>query len=95
MERFCACSSESNVIFNYLAHALIISSSLQLRESVGFLVCFLGIDLVLIGQCPTSCFNGCCASVDKRSQHLGSDGVYLDDITALEPEVAALYFPKR
>ncbi|XP_031435992.1 phosphatidate phosphatase LPIN1 isoform X2 [Clupea harengus] len=31
---------------------------------------------------------------DKRSQHLGSDGVYLDDITALEPEVAALYFPK-
>uniref|UniRef100_A0A8C7N8V4 phosphatidate phosphatase n=1 Tax=Oncorhynchus kisutch TaxID=8019 RepID=A0A8C7N8V4_ONCKI len=32
---------------------------------------------------------------DKRSHHLGSDGVYLDDITELEPEVAALYFPKR
>ncbi|XP_029980438.1 phosphatidate phosphatase LPIN1 isoform X3 [Sphaeramia orbicularis] len=31
---------------------------------------------------------------EKRSQHLGSDGVYLDDITELEPEVAALYFPK-
>ncbi|XP_058469595.1 phosphatidate phosphatase LPIN1 isoform X2 [Solea solea] len=31
---------------------------------------------------------------DKRSRHLGSDGVYLDDITELEPEVAALYFPK-
>ncbi|CAL8350981.1 unnamed protein product [Merluccius merluccius] len=31
---------------------------------------------------------------EKRSQHLGSDGMYLDDITALEPEVAALYFPK-
>uniref|UniRef100_A0A671WRQ9 phosphatidate phosphatase n=1 Tax=Sparus aurata TaxID=8175 RepID=A0A671WRQ9_SPAAU len=31
---------------------------------------------------------------DKRSRHLGSDGVYLDDITDLEPEVAALYFPK-
>uniref|UniRef100_A0A672FNG3 phosphatidate phosphatase n=1 Tax=Salarias fasciatus TaxID=181472 RepID=A0A672FNG3_SALFA len=30
----------------------------------------------------------------KRSQHLGADGVYLDDITELEPEVAALYFPK-
>uniref|UniRef100_A0A665SY73 phosphatidate phosphatase n=1 Tax=Echeneis naucrates TaxID=173247 RepID=A0A665SY73_ECHNA len=29
-----------------------------------------------------------------RSQHLGADGVYLDDITELEPEVAALYFPK-
>ncbi|KAJ7988969.1 hypothetical protein DPEC_G00314700 [Dallia pectoralis] len=31
---------------------------------------------------------------DKRSHHLGLDGVYLDDITELEPEVAALYFPK-
>ncbi|XP_033840273.1 phosphatidate phosphatase LPIN1-like isoform X2 [Periophthalmus magnuspinnatus] len=31
---------------------------------------------------------------EKRSQHLGTDGVYLDDITALQPEVAALYFPK-
>uniref|UniRef100_A0A672FH31 phosphatidate phosphatase n=1 Tax=Salarias fasciatus TaxID=181472 RepID=A0A672FH31_SALFA len=33
-------------------------------------------------------------SLEKRSQHLGADGVYLDDITELEPEVAALYFPK-
>lgn len=32
---------------------------------------------------------------DKRSRHLGADGIYLDDITELEPEVAALYFPKR
>ncbi|KPP61153.1 hypothetical protein Z043_120783, partial [Scleropages formosus] len=32
---------------------------------------------------------------EKRSRHLGADGVYLDDITGLEPEVAALYFPKR
>uniref|UniRef100_A0A4W5PQY0 phosphatidate phosphatase n=1 Tax=Hucho hucho TaxID=62062 RepID=A0A4W5PQY0_9TELE len=31
---------------------------------------------------------------DKRSHHLGSDGIYLDDITELEPDVAALYFPK-
>ncbi|GAA6082692.1 phosphatidate phosphatase LPIN1-like isoform X1, partial [Tachysurus ichikawai] len=31
---------------------------------------------------------------DKRSCHLGSDGVYLDEITELGPEVAALYFPK-
>ncbi|KAM9409601.1 phosphatidate phosphatase LPIN1 isoform 2-T2 [Pholidichthys leucotaenia] len=31
---------------------------------------------------------------EKRSQHLGNDGIYLDDITDLEPEVAALYFPK-
>ncbi|XP_068598491.1 phosphatidate phosphatase LPIN1 [Brachionichthys hirsutus] len=31
---------------------------------------------------------------EKRSQHLGADGIYLDDITELEPDVAALYFPK-
>uniref|UniRef100_A0A8C7WXD0 phosphatidate phosphatase n=1 Tax=Oryzias sinensis TaxID=183150 RepID=A0A8C7WXD0_9TELE len=31
---------------------------------------------------------------EKRSQHLGADGIYLDDIAELEPEVAALYFPK-
>ncbi|CAI9602132.1 unnamed protein product [Staurois parvus] len=31
---------------------------------------------------------------DKRSRHLGKDGVYLDDITCMEPEIAALYFPK-
>ncbi|XP_034965720.2 phosphatidate phosphatase LPIN1 isoform X1 [Zootoca vivipara] len=32
---------------------------------------------------------------DKRCRHLGADGVYLDDITDMEPEVAALYFPKN
>ncbi|GCC23921.1 hypothetical protein chiPu_0002319 [Chiloscyllium punctatum] len=31
---------------------------------------------------------------DKRSRHLGTDGVYLDDITEMNPEIAALYFPK-
>ncbi|XP_050995269.1 phosphatidate phosphatase LPIN1 isoform X1 [Labeo rohita] len=31
---------------------------------------------------------------DKKSRHLGSDGVYLEDIKDLEPKVAALYFPK-
>lgn len=35
-----------------------------------------------------------CKRKDKRSRHLGSDGVYLDDLTQLEPEAAALYFPK-
>uniref|UniRef100_A0AAQ5YKZ7 phosphatidate phosphatase n=1 Tax=Amphiprion ocellaris TaxID=80972 RepID=A0AAQ5YKZ7_AMPOC len=40
-------------------------------------------------------FHSCFFYADKRSRHLGSDGVYLDDITDLEPEVAALYFPKR
>ncbi|XP_062981240.1 phosphatidate phosphatase LPIN1 isoform X3 [Elgaria multicarinata webbii] len=32
---------------------------------------------------------------DKRCRHLGADGVYLDDLTGMEPEVAALYFPKN
>ncbi|KAG8524771.1 Phosphatidate phosphatase LPIN1 [Galemys pyrenaicus] len=34
-------------------------------------------------------------SADKRSRHLGADGVYLDDLTDMDPEVAALYFPKN
>lgn len=33
--------------------------------------------------------------LDKRSRHLGADGVYLDDLTDMDPEVAALYFPKK
>ncbi|XP_064002515.1 phosphatidate phosphatase LPIN1 isoform X1 [Pogoniulus pusillus] len=32
---------------------------------------------------------------EKRSRHLGTDGVYLDDLTDMDPEVAALYFPKN
>uniref|UniRef100_A0A8C3G4U1 phosphatidate phosphatase n=1 Tax=Cyclopterus lumpus TaxID=8103 RepID=A0A8C3G4U1_CYCLU len=31
----------------------------------------------------------------KRNHHLGPTDIYLDDLTTLEPEVAALYFPKR
>ncbi|KAK9973098.1 hypothetical protein ABG768_023845 [Culter alburnus] len=30
----------------------------------------------------------------KRSQHLGPSDIYLDDLSSLNPEVAALYFPK-
>ncbi|XP_028667931.1 phosphatidate phosphatase LPIN3-like [Erpetoichthys calabaricus] len=30
----------------------------------------------------------------KRSQHLGPADIYLDDLSVLDPEVAALYFPK-
>nr|XP_033789853.1 phosphatidate phosphatase LPIN2 isoform X2 [Geotrypetes seraphini] len=32
--------------------------------------------------------------VCKRSQHQGPEDIYLDDLKGLEPEVAALYFPK-
>ncbi|KAJ8376701.1 hypothetical protein SKAU_G00072810 [Synaphobranchus kaupii] len=32
--------------------------------------------------------------VQKRSQHQGPEDIYLDDLTALEPEVVARYFPK-
>ncbi|XP_061778172.1 phosphatidate phosphatase LPIN2-like [Nerophis ophidion] len=34
-------------------------------------------------------------SVKKRSQHQGPEDIYLDDLNVLEPDVAALYFPKR
>ncbi|XP_018123408.1 phosphatidate phosphatase LPIN2 isoform X1 [Xenopus laevis] len=32
--------------------------------------------------------------VQKRSEHQGPGDIYLDDLNILEPEVAALYFPK-
>ncbi|KAJ8277637.1 hypothetical protein GJAV_G00077920 [Gymnothorax javanicus] len=32
--------------------------------------------------------------VQKRSQHQGPEDIYLDDLTELEPEVVARYFPK-
>uniref|UniRef100_A0A8C1KU29 phosphatidate phosphatase n=1 Tax=Cyprinus carpio TaxID=7962 RepID=A0A8C1KU29_CYPCA len=35
-----------------------------------------------------------CTSV-KRSHHLGPSDIYLDDLSTLDPEAAALYFPKR
>ncbi len=31
----------------------------------------------------------------KRSHHLGPSDIYLDDLSSLNPEAAALYFPKR
>ncbi|XP_077384589.1 phosphatidate phosphatase LPIN2 isoform X2 [Festucalex cinctus] len=30
----------------------------------------------------------------RRNHHLGPTGIYLDDLTSLDPEVAAVYFPK-
>lgn len=36
-----------------------------------------------------------CLDIGKRSQHLGPSDIYLDDLTKLDPEVAAMYFPKR
>lgn len=35
------------------------------------------------------------SGVRKRSQHQGPEDIYLDDLIALEPDVAARYFPKR
>ncbi|XP_068197875.1 phosphatidate phosphatase LPIN1 isoform X2 [Antennarius striatus] len=45
-------------------------------------------------SCPPGKTDSPSKRKDRRSRHLGSDGIYLDDITELEPEVAALYFPK-
>uniref|UniRef100_A0A6Q2XQZ2 phosphatidate phosphatase n=1 Tax=Esox lucius TaxID=8010 RepID=A0A6Q2XQZ2_ESOLU len=37
----------------------------------------------------------CCVIPGKRSQHLGPSDIYLDDLSNLNPEVAALYFPPK
>ncbi|XP_041950601.1 phosphatidate phosphatase LPIN1 isoform X1 [Alosa sapidissima] len=47
-----------------------------------------------VGPRPLSKTDSPSKRKDKRNRHLGSDGVYLEDLTELEPEVAALYFPK-
>ncbi|KAI1895692.1 hypothetical protein AGOR_G00108860 [Albula goreensis] len=47
-----------------------------------------------LGPCPMRRTDSPSKKKDKRCRHLGADGIYLDDITELEPEVAALYFPK-
>ncbi|XP_057876845.1 phosphatidate phosphatase LPIN1 isoform X3 [Melospiza georgiana] len=44
---------------------------------------------------PTGKMDSPSRKKDKRSRHLGADGVYLDDLTDMDPEVAALYFPKN
>uniref|UniRef100_A0A665T6R7 phosphatidate phosphatase n=1 Tax=Echeneis naucrates TaxID=173247 RepID=A0A665T6R7_ECHNA len=36
----------------------------------------------------------CLSTIGKRNHHLGPTDIYLDDLTSLNPEVAALYFPK-
>ncbi|KAI5244258.1 Phosphatidate Phosphatase Lpin1 [Manis pentadactyla] len=47
------------------------------------------------GAAPTASKTDSPRRKDKRSRHLGADGVYLDDLTDMDPEVAALYFPKN
>uniref|UniRef100_A0A672KSA2 phosphatidate phosphatase n=1 Tax=Sinocyclocheilus grahami TaxID=75366 RepID=A0A672KSA2_SINGR len=36
----------------------------------------------------------CCFFLVKRNHHLGPSDIYLDDLSRLDPEAAALYFPK-
>lgn len=36
-----------------------------------------------------------CSVTGKRNHHLGPTDIYLDDLTSLDPEMVALYFPKR
>uniref|UniRef100_A0AAQ5WWD3 phosphatidate phosphatase n=1 Tax=Amphiprion ocellaris TaxID=80972 RepID=A0AAQ5WWD3_AMPOC len=58
---------------------------------------------------PSDLFKSCASSMNldstpsvftyqyvtgKRNHHLGPTDIYLDDLTTLDPEVAALYFPK-
>uniref|UniRef100_A0A674E9N7 phosphatidate phosphatase n=1 Tax=Salmo trutta TaxID=8032 RepID=A0A674E9N7_SALTR len=39
--------------------------------------------------------SGSAVTTGKRSQHLGPSDIYLDDLSNLDPEVAALYFPPK
>uniref|UniRef100_A0A9J7Y9Y5 phosphatidate phosphatase n=1 Tax=Cyprinus carpio carpio TaxID=630221 RepID=A0A9J7Y9Y5_CYPCA len=52
------------------------------------------------GECPVNesvenDLNCKCFFLVKRNHHLGPSDIYLDDLSRLDPEVAALYFPKR
>uniref|UniRef100_A0A8C1NCW1 phosphatidate phosphatase n=1 Tax=Cyprinus carpio TaxID=7962 RepID=A0A8C1NCW1_CYPCA len=42
----------------------------------------------------TNTIHGTSADSIKRNHHLGPSDIYLDDLSRLDPEVAALYFPK-
>uniref|UniRef100_A0A8C1CMN5 phosphatidate phosphatase n=1 Tax=Cyprinus carpio carpio TaxID=630221 RepID=A0A8C1CMN5_CYPCA len=42
----------------------------------------------------TNTIHGTSADSMKRNHHLGPSDIYLDDLSRLDPEVAALYFPK-
>ncbi|XP_031439930.1 phosphatidate phosphatase LPIN2 isoform X2 [Clupea harengus] len=50
----------------------------------------------ILEETPSSKADALCKrkAVRKRSQHQGPEDIYLDDITALEPDVMARYFPK-
>lgn len=50
--------------------------------------------ILIFCQCSKVGFM-CHFVVGKRNHHLGPTDIYLDDLTMLDPEVAALYFPKR
>ncbi|XP_053430536.1 phosphatidate phosphatase LPIN3 isoform X2 [Nycticebus coucang] len=49
----------------------------------------------LEGPVPTAQPEGASRGSLKRSQHLGPSDIYLDDLTSLDSENAALYFPQR
>ena len=60
---------------------------------------FMCIAILPLSQCLPACmYNDVFIyyeGVRKRSQHQGPEDIYLDDLTALEPHIAARYFPKR
>ncbi|CAL8344239.1 unnamed protein product [Merluccius merluccius] len=45
-------------------------------------------------QAPAAHPHDRCRGVPKRSQHQGPEDIYLDDLSVLDPDVAARYFPK-
>ncbi|KAM9500204.1 phosphatidate phosphatase LPIN2 isoform 2-T3 [Clarias gariepinus] len=48
----------------------------------------------MVDVCPKTDSPSKKKGVPKRSQHQGPEDIYLDDLSVLEPDVAARYFPK-
>lgn len=58
-------------------------------------VCHVAVQITVVHVYVSLLVFTCHFVAGKRNHHLGPTGIYLDDLTTLEPDVAALYFPKR
>uniref|UniRef100_A0AAQ4RL55 phosphatidate phosphatase n=1 Tax=Gasterosteus aculeatus aculeatus TaxID=481459 RepID=A0AAQ4RL55_GASAC len=68
------------------------SSGPQMQWNWG--VCHVAVQITVVHVYVSLLVFTCHFVAGKRNHHLGPTGIYLDDLTTLEPDVAALYFPK-
>lgn len=72
------------------------SSKMEHQKKKGKALLYAFIMLLFHLTCSRLIFFFVCRSVAaRRNHHLGPTDIYLDDLTTLDPEMAALYFPKR